>query len=464
MESNYIINLDYGDFKYSHYELLVENGEFELTSSLNRSLHISATSLEEFQDSWVKNVKEAFPLLHNWIEVTSGEPLSKYLDKKVSACGVIKVDSDEEAEEIKSEPESFKVVTKHTDAVTYETELPNISLSDKTLRKQANYIADAISKKFEENTKKQKNEATSIVENETTKETKEYTLDNFNEKVQGVDADVLSSILRIKKALLLISPPGTGKTTTAIELAKYITKEENSSRVVLVSFSQTTSYSDVIGGYSKKEGEDWKLTKGSLFNICDRAISDSDNIYIYIIDEINRANTESVLGEAITALAKRGENVGTNIGFTLKIPNNLWIIATMNSTDASITELDTALIDRFAIYKMEEKLFKVNKIKAEAKGNLLRCIEYVRDAIKDVNEQLKQDSFKKDDNKIGNRALYTDYNNIDDLLLVIEYDIRPKVEAKKSNLDSSACDKIDNIFTDLIKKLNEAKEWENSTK
>lgn len=455
MESNYIINLDYGDFKYSHYELLVENGEFELTSSLNGSLHISATSLEEFQDSWVKNVKEAFPLLHNWIEVTSGEPLSKYLDKKVSACDVIKVDSDEEAEEIKSEPESFKVVTKHTDAVTYETELPDLSLSDKTLRKQAEYVADAVSKKFEENNKKQKNTNSDNKNEVTAKESNPYTLDNFKKDIQAVDADLLKMLLHIKKALILISPPGTGKTVTAKALAKYITGDTDSDRVKFVSFNQETSYTDIIGGYRNmaEDGEqNWQVEKGSFTKLCEKAVEDHSNTYIYIIDEINRANTERVLGEGLTAIAGRGVPVQTNNGFMLTVPENLYIIATMNSMDASVASLDTAMLDRFMIFNMPEIKVDVNKLKAPEE--LHNKIKVVINKLEEINKKLELDPYKKKDNRIGNRALYSKFDTLEELRAIVEYDIIPKVEIKISSLSDN--DENKKAVKDLIKSLRDS--------
>ena len=74
--------------------------------------------------------------------------------------------------------------------------------------------------------------------------------------------------------------------------------------------------------------------------------------YVLIIDEINRANLSSVLGELIYALEYRGEAVesmyevdGDN---KLILPPNLYIIGTMNTADRSVGYIDYAIRRRFA--------------------------------------------------------------------------------------------------------------------
>ena len=326
-----------------------------------------------------------------------------------------------------------------------------IELSDDTLRKQAKYLVEEL-KLIDKDAQTLENNSESITE----KEYEKYSLDDFNKAVQGVDATVLEKVLSIKKALLLMSPPGTGKTTTARELAKYIIGEDNPNRYKLVSFNQTTSYTDVIGGYQNigVDGkENWQVEKGSLANFCEKASVDKGNKYIYIIDEINRANTEAVLGEAITALEQRDTPVDTNAKFELTIPNNVYIVATMNSADSSITELDNALLDRFAIYNMPSIKLRPEEIKPKAESNLLTAISLVLDALEEINSILEKDIYKGKENRIGNRALYTDYNSIEELRLLIEYDLEPKIETKLKSLDDYQKKDIRSIIKRVMKQL-----------
>lgn len=75
--------------------------------------------------------------------------------------------------------------------------------------------------------------------------------------------------------------------------------------------------------------------------------------YVLIIDEINRANLSSVLGELIYALEYRGEPVESiyeikGKGREIILPENLFIIGTMNTADRSVGHIDYAIRRRFA--------------------------------------------------------------------------------------------------------------------
>ncbi|WP_407485519.1 AAA family ATPase [Elizabethkingia miricola] len=73
--------------------------------------------------------------------------------------------------------------------------------------------------------------------------------------------------------------------------------------------------------------------------------------FVLIIDEINRANLSSVLGELIYALEYRGEAVDSMYdvdGKELILPPNLYIIGTMNTADRSVGHIDYAIRRRFA--------------------------------------------------------------------------------------------------------------------
>lgn len=80
--------------------------------------------------------------------------------------------------------------------------------------------------------------------------------------------------------------------------------------------------------------------------------SESKKNYILIIDEINRANLSSVLGELIYALEYRGEAVESVYEViddnTFVLPPNLYIIGTMNTADRSVGHIDYAIRRRFA--------------------------------------------------------------------------------------------------------------------
>ncbi len=87
--------------------------------------------------------------------------------------------------------------------------------------------------------------------------------------------------------------------------------------------------------------------------------------FVLVIDEINRANLSSVLGELIYALEYRGDPVESmydvNDSKELILPPNLYIIGTMNTADRSIGHIDYAIRRRFAFIEMLPKELAENE-------------------------------------------------------------------------------------------------------
>ena len=179
---------------------------------------------------------------------------------------------------------------------------------------------------------------------------------------------------------ILYGAPGTGKTYITAEYALAIlenrevdespkTTEQrkavmeqyrnyvDAERIVFTTFHQSYGYEDFIQGLrpvSKNSGTDFVPVDGVFKRIADNAKYHPENNYVIIIDEINRANISKVFGELITLIEddKRwGEvnalQVTLPSGQPFKIPNNLYIVGTMNSADKSISLIDTALRRRF---------------------------------------------------------------------------------------------------------------------
>ena len=153
-------------------------------------------------------------------------------------------------------------------------------------------------------------------------------------------------LLSQKKQVIFHGPPGTGKTYVARKLAEHLAGTDGS--VELVQFHPSYSYEDFVQGYRPAEGGGFSLRDGPLLRAAKRAIASPQGTHVLIIDEINRGNLAKVLGELYFLLEYRKEEITLQYDDApFRLPDKLWIIGTMNTSDRSIAIVDGALRRRF---------------------------------------------------------------------------------------------------------------------
>lgn len=93
----------------------------------------------------------------------------------------------------------------------------------------------------------------------------------------------------------------------------------------------------------------YEVVPGPLVRIAELARSDPSHRYVLVVDEINRANLPKVFGELLFLLEYRTEKARTlhRPDEPFGLPENLWIIGTMNTADRSIALIDAAMRRRF---------------------------------------------------------------------------------------------------------------------
>ena len=157
-------------------------------------------------------------------------------------------------------------------------------------------------------------------------------------------------LLRDKRQIIFYGPPGTGKTFVARKLAR-LYGEGSGGSSLLVQFHPSYSYEDFVEGYRPRSinGQPgFTLVDGPLKKLAREARDNPDASYVLVIDEVNRANLTKVMGELYFLLEYRGESVSLQYSEKpFALPENLWIICTMNTADRSIALVDAALRRRF---------------------------------------------------------------------------------------------------------------------
>ncbi|WP_164123043.1 McrB family protein [Sphingobacterium sp. xlx-130] len=180
----------------------------------------------------------------------------------------------------------------------------------------------------------------------------EIALSAFEKKNVSNQFDEVIELMTDRKFVILQGPPGTGKTRLAKKLADGIR-----AKVFFTQFHAETSYSDFIYGLRPNTASNTLLYQdayGIFYNAIQHALNTEDDV-VLIIDEINRANLANVLGPVFYLFEHKMEDSDVEIeiapGLKInKLPNNFYVIGTMNTADRSLAVVDFALRRRFAWY------------------------------------------------------------------------------------------------------------------
>ncbi len=215
--------------------------------------------------------------------------------------------------------------------------------------------------------------------------------------LEPAEIEAILLLWRAKKNVVLQGPPGVGKSFAATKLAFALMGQAARDRVEFVQFHQSYSYEDFVEGFRPNE-QGFKLEFGKFVQFCRRAEADPNNVYVFVIDEINRGNLSKILGELMLLIEsdKRGSEwamklASGNVPF--HVPANVHLMGLMNTADRSLAVVDYALRRRFAFVDLKPKL-RSAKFKAHLRSQGIgdAVIELLVDRVEALNQEIIADN------------------------------------------------------------------------
>jgi 5-methylcytosine-specific restriction protein B len=189
----------------------------------------------------------------------------------------------------------------------------------------------------------------------------------------------------------------------------------------LIQFHPAYSYEDFVRGIDAEvvdKQPTFSVKNKILAEFAERATDNPKANFVLIIDEINRANLPAVLGELIYALEYRGQPVNSLYEFegerAINLPNNLFIIGTMNTADRSVGHIDYAIRRRFSFI--------------DVLPNEMHVPDFAKDKFQIVSNLFSEDNllasdFRKEDVQIGHS--YFMAKTKEELDIKIKYEVVP---------------------------------------
>lgn len=240
--------------------------------------------------------------------------------------------------------------------------------------------------------------------------------------------------LERKKHIVFQGPPGTGKTYVAERLGRLLVSK-TTGLVEIVQFHPSYAYEDFVQGIRPEVTGGqlaFEVRPGRFLEFCEEATRRSGAPCVLIIDELNRANLSRVFGELMYLLEYRNKSVPlASSGQSFHVPDNVYVVGTMNTADRSIALVDHALRRRFSFiyldpnYEILRAHIKELGLPADA---LVEALHKVNTAIGDRNYEVGISYFLSDGSNLKTTLPVVWEGEIEPYLEEYFFDQRDKVD------------------------------------
>jgi len=150
--------------------------------------------------------------------------------------------------------------------------------------------------------------------------------------------------------VIFVGPPGTSKSWYAVQVALALA-DGDPARVRKIQFHKSYQYEHFVEGFvPNKSGTGFELKPQLMLRAIEDATKNPGATYVVLIDELSRSDPGRVFGELLTYMepTRRDEDFVLASGTEVAMPPNIVFLATMNSRDKSVVEIDDAFDRRMA--------------------------------------------------------------------------------------------------------------------
>ena len=216
-------------------------------------------------------------------------------------------------------------------------------------------------------------------------------------------------------------------------------QEIKDANIEMVQFHQSYCYEDFIQGLRPTQKGSFDLRDGIFYSFCQRALAHPDRPFFFIIDEINRGNLSKIFGELMMLIEpdKRNEKYAVKLTYaedeeeTFFVPDNLYIIGTMNTADRSLEIVDYALRRIFAFFHLDPEYDVQFLSFLKLKGISDKLADFICANVPKVNKKISGDISLGSGFQIGHSyfCTYNGNNNENEWYSdVLKFEIRPLLE------------------------------------